>query len=74
MSRDQARVLAATIPGVGRVELDFAGVEWIGPSFADELFRVFATNHPEIRLIPKNAGPEVAKMISRTTAGARSGS
>ena len=51
--------------GVGSVELDFAGVSEIGQAFADELFRVFARAHPEIRITPINTEPAVARMIRR---------
>jgi hypothetical protein len=43
--------------------LDFAGVELIGQSFADEIFRVFHKAHPEFDLQVKNAEPEVLNMI-----------
>ncbi|HSI24132.1 MAG TPA: STAS-like domain-containing protein, partial [Methylotenera sp.] len=47
------------------VILDFKGVESIGQAFADEIFRVFANQHPEISLVEDNANQEVKKMISR---------
>ncbi len=37
----------------------------IGQAFADELFRVFARAHPEIRITPINTEPAVAQMIRR---------
>lgn len=74
VSRAQARRLVHRFDTFGHVVLDFAQVDEIGQAFADELFRVFAANHPEIQLIPKNVGPEVAKMIQRATSGSRSGS
>ena len=47
------------------VILDFEGIEEIGQAFADEIFRVFARNHPEIKLQPINAIEQVRKMIRR---------
>ena len=47
------------------VVLDFAGVRSIGQAFADEIFRVFATEHPEVRLAYVNAADQVAAMIRR---------
>lgn len=72
VSRSQAKRVSHRFERFRHVVLDFAGVEEIGQAFADELFRVFASNHPDIRLIPQNTGPEVAKMISRVTSAARS--
>jgi len=40
-------------------------IEMIGQAFADEVFRVFAREHPEIHLTPLHANAEVMKMISR---------
>lgn len=47
------------------VILDFKDVDNIGPAFADEIFRVFATGHPEVHLIVENAKDNVARMIRR---------
>ena len=73
MSRAEARVLAAVIPVTGRVELDFAGVDWIGPSFADELFRVFANVHHDVLLAPVNMTEAVANMVRRAEANRTKG-
>jgi len=47
------------------VLLDFNGVQSIGQAFADEVFRVFANSHSEIKLTEINASDEVRKMIAR---------
>lgn len=73
VSRAEARVLAAVIPVTGRVELDFAGIERIGPSFADELFRVFANAHPDVLLAPVNMTEEVSNMMRRAEANTTEG-
>jgi hypothetical protein len=49
------------------VVLDFADVASIGQAFADEVFRVFATKHPEIEISTMHLAAEVKKMISRVT-------
>ncbi|MFZ4802964.1 MAG: STAS-like domain-containing protein, partial [Chlorobium sp.] len=41
------------------------GVSAIGQSFADEIFRVYAQNHPDIELLPVNMEPNVEKMVKR---------
>lgn len=68
VSRSQAKRVAHRFERFKRVELDFAGVSDIGQAFADELFRVFADAHPQIRITPVNAAPAVAQMIKRAEA------
>ncbi len=63
ISRSQAKRLTVGIDIFEEVELDFLDVENIGQSFSDELFRVFANKHPEIKLIPINANENILKMI-----------
>jgi hypothetical protein len=65
VSRSQAKRIANRFERFKRVELDFAGIEEIGQAFADEMFRVFATAHPEIRITPLNTSVAVAQMIRR---------
>ena len=45
--------------------LDFAEVANIGQAFADEIFRVFANEHPEVELVAMHAASEVQQMIRR---------
>ena len=40
----------------------------MGQGFADEVFRVWAKQHPEVRLTPTNMNDGVALMIGRATA------
>lgn len=65
VSRSQAKRVLARIESFKSVQFDFAGVNAIGQAFADEIFRVFSKEHPNIQLIPINANPDVQKMISR---------
>jgi anti-sigma regulatory factor (Ser/Thr protein kinase) len=65
VSRSQAKRVAHRFERFKRVELDFAGVSEIGQAFADELFRVYATAHPHIRITPVNTVPAVDQMIRR---------
>jgi predicted nucleotidyltransferase len=69
VSRSQAKRVAHRFERFKRVELDFAGISDIGQAFADELFRVYAAAHPEIRITPINTAPAVAQMIRRVVAG-----
>lgn len=65
VSRSQAKRVAYRFERFRKVELDFTGVEEIGQAFADELFRVYARAHPEIRITPINTQPAVDMMIRR---------
>lgn len=49
--------------------LDFAGIDEIGQAFADEIFRVYSLQHPEVRIAPANTGPEVKRAIKRAKTG-----
>lgn len=63
-SRAQARRLAERLPLFRRVELDFDGLPSVGHAFADELLRVFGRAHPQVQLVPVNATPSVAALLS----------
>jgi anti-sigma regulatory factor (Ser/Thr protein kinase) len=71
VSRSQAKRIALRLERFKHVELDFDGIAEIGQGFADELFRIFAKHHPQIRLVPINAGPLVDRMIRRAIANAQ---
>ncbi len=45
--------------------LDFEGVDSIGQAFADEVFRVFPAQHPDVSVIEIKATSAVKKMVSR---------
>lgn len=63
VSRSQARRLLARFSNFSEVYLDFTDVEEIGQAFADEIFRVFHHEHPEIRMAVANANRNIEKMI-----------
>ena len=63
LSRSQAKRLLARFDRFQEVLLDFDGVEFIGQAFADEVFRVFHNQHPEVNLTWMNANPSVESMI-----------
>ena len=44
---------------------DFSDVPTIGQAFADEIFRVFAKDHPYIELLAIHTNSEVKRMIDR---------
>ncbi|WP_165772764.1 STAS-like domain-containing protein [Caviibacterium pharyngocola] len=65
ISRSQAKRLTARFERFEKVILDFKDVTSIGQGFADELFRVYQTAHPNIELYSINANEEVQQMINR---------
>ena len=69
ISRSQAKRLLARVELFKIVMFDFEGVPTIGQAFADEIFRVFAREHPHIELVPIHASSEVKRMIDRARSG-----
>jgi len=65
VSRSQAKRLLVRIDKFKTVLLDFNEVESIGQAFADEVFRVFPNQHPNMELIPIHANEAVMQMIRR---------
>ena len=68
VSRSQAKRLLARIDRFQIVIFDFAGVETIGPAFADEIFRVFERAHPGLRLLAIHTSQNIDLMIARAHA------
>jgi biotin operon repressor len=69
VSRSQAKRLLARVDLFKKVLFDFTEVSEIGQAFADEIFRVFASNHPEVELVVVDANSEVKRMIARAKGG-----
>jgi anti-sigma regulatory factor (Ser/Thr protein kinase) len=70
VSRSEARRIAAGLERFREVTLDFLDVRDVGQGFVDELFRVWARDHPGTALIPVNMSPPVEAMIRRGRADA----
>ena len=64
VSRSQAKRLIARFDQFKFVNLDFKEVNEIGQAFADELFRVFPREHPDVQLARVNCAA-VEPMILR---------
>lgn len=65
VSRSQARRVLARVELFKTVLFDFTEVPIIGQAFADEIFRVFAQQHPEIELVALHPNSTVKRMIER---------
>ncbi len=63
VSRSQAKRVLARVDLFTTVVFDFARVETIGQSFADEIFRVFALSHPQMSLLAVNATAAIQQMV-----------
>ena len=69
VSRSQAKRLLARLEPFKEVFLNFEGVDFIGQAFADEIFRVFKNDHPDIEIVWINASKDVENMIKRVIKG-----
>jgi hypothetical protein len=70
VSRSQARRVLARVNRFKHVGLDFQGVEKIGQPFADEIFRVFGLEHPEITIYSINENDQIKKAVKKARADA----
>ena len=69
VSRSVAQRLVRGLSKFREVVLDFRGVELVGQGFADEVFRVWALDHPEVDLVPVDMNEPVAFMVERAIVG-----
>lgn len=65
ISRSQAKRVMTRVDRFKTVVLDFREVETIGQAFADEIFRVFTRNHPDMKIKAAFANKKIQKMIKR---------
>lgn len=63
ISRSQAKRLLNGLERFHEVILDFEGVQTIGQAFADEIFRVYSKEHPQILLSWVRANDDIEAMI-----------
>ncbi len=65
VSRSQAKRIVRDLEESREVVLDFKGVDLVGQGFADEVFRVWAREHPETNLVPIEMIGSVEFMVER---------
>lgn len=65
VSRSQARRVVSRLDPFRVVILNFAEVTSISPAFADEVFRVFGSAHPETKIHAINANESIRQMITK---------
>lgn len=73
ISRSQAKRVLARVDQFSQVIFDFSGVTEIGQAFADQIFRVFALEHPNMKLVPLNANKTISGMILAAIKAGRPG-
>ncbi len=67
VSRSQARRVCNQLSKFEEVVLDFDKVDWMGQGFAHQIFVVFQSEHPYIKLSPVNMNEAVEKMYKHVT-------
>ncbi len=67
VSRSQARRICLGLEKFKHVVLDFRGISTVGQGFVDEVFRVFQSKYPRIKIEYTNANDDVRFMLERTT-------
>lgn len=65
VSRSEAKLLLEGLDRFFEVDMDFAGIDAVGQGFVDEVFRVWASDHPATRVTPINMSPVVDFMVTR---------
>lgn len=66
VARSQARRLCSRLDSFKEAILDFDKVDIMGQGFADEVFRVYANQHPVVKLTPINMNEDVRRMYLYT--------
>lgn len=66
ISRSQARRIISGLEKFQQIILDFKGVKTIGQAFVDEIFRVWQSRFPQIKISRQNANENIEFMIKRT--------
>lgn len=65
ISRSQARRILVGLEKFQKIILDFTNIVSVGQGFADEVFRIWFSQNPDITIEVKNANPDVQFMIKR---------
>jgi len=65
MSRSEAKRLMHGLDKFREVILDFRGVESLGQGFADEVFRIWVRDHPEVKVLAENMSEPIEFMVHR---------
>lgn len=69
VSRSEARRLLTGLGKFNEIQLDFEKVEAVGQGFVDEIFRVWALDNLDKKIVPINMNDAVSFMVNRGIAG-----
>lgn len=73
VSRSQAKRVLARIEQFAQVIFDFTDVDMIGQAFADQIFRVFALEHPTVSLMAVHANRDIMGLVDAVKKTTRPG-
>ena len=65
ISRSEARRLLTGLGQFSEIQLDFEKVEAVGQGFVDEIFRVWASDNLDKKIVPINMNDAVSFMVNR---------
>ena len=65
VTRSEGKRLLRGLEKFEEVELDFQKVRSVGQGFVDEVFRVWAADHPSQKIVPINMNAKVKFMVER---------
>jgi anti-sigma regulatory factor (Ser/Thr protein kinase) len=65
VSRSQARRIMTGLDKFKKIILDFAHIKTVGQAFADQIFRVWHNEHPDIAIEAINSNENIEMMINR---------
>jgi anti-sigma regulatory factor (Ser/Thr protein kinase) len=66
VSRSQAKRILTGLEKFNHIALDFKDIKTVGQGFVDEVFRVFQSKHPKIKIEWTRANEDVRFMIERS--------
>ncbi|HUW87372.1 MAG TPA: DUF4325 domain-containing protein [Candidatus Paceibacterota bacterium] len=69
VSRSEARRLLTGLGKFSEIQLDFEKVEAVGQGFVDEIFRVWALDNLDKKIVPINMNDAVSFMVNRGIVG-----
>lgn len=65
LSRSEAKRVLANLEPFKEIEFDYQDVETISQAFADEIYRVWASEHSDVRMTSVNTNDVIRLMIAR---------
>lgn len=67
ISRSQARRIISGLEKYESIVLDYDKVSTVGQAFTDEIYRVFRSSHPDIKIESRHMSEPVKFMVNRAS-------